>query len=415
METLYARVAGLDVHKDTVVACLRVAAGPGKPRDEVRTFGTMTDDLLALSDWLRAEQVTHIAMESTGVLWKPVWNILDGASNWELLLVNARELKQVPGRKTDVKDSQWIAQLLACGLLRSSFVPAREQRELRDLTRQRAQLCGEQTRCVNRIHKVLQDANIKLSSVASDVLGVSGREMLEALVRGEDNPERLAEMARRRLRGKIPDLRRALKGRVTAHHQFLLEQLLRHLEHLEEQLAAFSARIEECLRPFVDEATVERLDAIPGLNRLTIENVVAEIGADMTQFPTAAHLASWAGLCPGNEESAGKRKSSRTTKGNVWLRRALCQAAWAAARKKDSYFQAQYRRLAGRRGKKRAVMAVAHSLLEVIYHLLKNPQLEYHDLGGNYFDELDPERLCRHLVKRLEKLGYDVDLKRRAA
>ena len=415
METLYRRVAGLDVHKDSVVACVRITEGHSKPREEVRTFGTMTDDLLALSDWLRAEKVTHIAMESTGVLWKPVWNILDGASDWELLLVNARELKQVPGRKTDVKDSQWIAQLLACGLLRSSFVPAREQRELRDLTRQRAQLCGEQTRSVNRIHKVLQDANIKLSSVASDVLGVSGRQMLEALVRGEEDPERLAELARRRLRGKIPELRRALKGRVTAHHQFLLEQLLRHLGHLEEQLAAFSARIEECLRPFVDEATVERLDAIPGLNRLTIENVVAEIGADMTQFPTAGHLASWAGLCPGNEESAGKRKSGRTTKGNVWLRRALCQAAWAAARKKDSYFQAQYRRLAGRRGKKRAVVAVAHSLLEVIYHLLKNPQLEYHDLGGNYFDELDPERLCRHLVKRLEKLGYDVDLKRRAA
>lgn len=415
METLYRRVAGLDVHKDTVVVCVRITEGQGKPHEEVRTFGTMTDDLLALSDWLRGEQVTHLAMESTGVLWKPIWNILDGASDWELLLVNARELKQVPGRKTDVKDSQWIAQLLACGLLRSSFVPAREQRELRDLTRQRAQLCGEQTRCANRIHKVLQDANLKLSSVASDVLGVSGREMLAALVRGEDDPERLAAMARGKLRGKIPQLRRALRGRLTAHHQFLLDQLLRHLEHLEEQLAAYSARIEECLRPFVDEATMQRLDAIPGLNRLTIENLVAEIGTDMTQFPTAGHLASWAGLCPGNNESAGKRKSGRTTKGNVWLKRALCQAAWAATRKKDSYFQAQYRRLAGRRGKKRAVVAVAHSLLEVIYHLLKNPQLEYHDLGGNYFDELDPERLCRHLVKRLEKLGFDVDLKRRAA
>jgi transposase len=352
-------------------------------------------------------------MESTGSYWKPVFNLLE--SRFEVVLVNAHHIKQVPGRKTDVKDSQWIAQLLACGLLRSSFVPAREQRELRDLTRQRAQLCGEQTRCVNRIHKVLQDANIKLSSVATDVLGVSGRQMLEALLRGEDDPEQLAELAKRRLRGKIPQLRRALKGHLTAHHRFLLEQLLRHLAHLEEQLAAFSARIEECLRPFLDEATVERLDAVPGLNRLTIENVVAEIGADMTQFPAAGHLACWAGLCPGNEESAGKRKSGRTTKGNVWLRRALCQAAWAAARKKDSYFQAQFRRLAGRRGKKRAVVAVAHSLLEVIYHLLKNPQLEYHDLGGNYFDELDPERLCRHLVKRLERLGFDVTIQRHAA
>jgi transposase len=414
MQTLHQRVAGLDVHKDSIVACVRVTDSRGRVGETIRTFCTMTEDLLALSDWMRESEVTQVAMESTGVLWKPVWNILEGGE-WKLLLVNARELKQVPGRKSDVRDSQWIAHLLACGLLRSSYVPARGQRELRDLTRHRAQLAAECTRCVNRIHKVLQDANIKLSSVATDVLGVSGRDMLSALVAGETKPEALAELARGKLRGKIPDLKRALQGHITPHHQFMLEQLLDHLDHLEQQLGQFHQRIEEALRPFVDEATFDRLDAIPGVNRETIENVVAEIGVDMQQFPTAGHLASWAGICPGNEESAGKRKRSRTTKGDVWLRRALCQAAWAAARKKDSYLQAQYRRLAGRRGKKRAAMAVGHSLLVVIYALLKDPDLQYHDLGGNYFDTLDPERLRRHLVKRLESLGYEITLAPRTA
>ncbi len=409
METLYQRVAGLDVHKNSIVVCVRISGNDSRTQVTTRTFGTMTDDLLQLSDWLRHEGVTHLAMESTGVLWKPVWNILEGG-DWEMLLVNPRELKQVPGRKSDVKDSQWIAQLMACGLLRSSYVPSREQRDLRDLTRQRAQLYAEHTRCANRIHKVLQDANIKLSSVATDILGVSGREMLAALVAGQDDPEQMAGLARGTLRKKIPELKRALQGHVTAHHQFLLSQLLDHLAHLEEQLACFSRRIEDSLRPFVDEATMARLDAIPGINRDTIENVVAEIGADMTQFPTSGHLSSWGGISPGNEESAGKRKRSRTTKGNVWLKRALCQAAWAAGRKKNSYFQAQYRRLAGRRGTKRAAMAVGHSLLEVIYHLLKDPNLEYQDLGGDYFDKLDPQRLSRHLVKRLESLGFEVTI-----
>jgi transposase len=409
MDTLFARVAGLDVHKLWIVVCVRIVSPTGKAEETVHRFGTMTEDLLALADWLRSLGVTHVAMESTGVLWKPVWNILE-TYDFQLLLVNARELKQVPGRKTDVKDSQWIAQLLACGLLKSSYVPQREQRDLRDLTRQRSQLYSEHTRCVNRLHKVLQDANIKLSSVASDILGVSGREMLSALSQGEDDPEKLAEMAHGRLREKIPDLKRALNGHVTPHHQFLLDQLLDHVAHLQEQIGRYNRRIEECLRPFVDDATMQRLDEIPGVNRETIENVVAEIGVDMTVFPTAGHLASWAGVCPGNEESAGKRKRSRTTKGNTWLRAALCQAAWAAARQKDSYFQAQYRRLAGRRGKKRAAMAVGHSLLVVFYHLLKNPKVRYRELGGNYFDQLNPERLCRHLVKRLELLGYKVTI-----
>ena len=414
METLFHRVAGLDIHKKTITACVRITNERGRSKESIHTFGTMTEDLLQLHDWMAEQGVTHVAMESTGVYWKPIWNILDNGT-FELLLVNPKGLKQVPGRKTDVKDSQWIAQLLACGLLRSSFVPKRPQRELRDLTRQRAQLRGEHTRCVNRIHKVLQDANLKLSSVATDVMGVSGRDMLHALVEGQADPEVLAELARGKLRAKIPELKRALLGHVTPHHQFLLEQLLSHVAHLEEQLAVFSARIEEALRPFVDEPAFERLDEVPGVNRETIENIVAEIGADMSQFPTAGHLASWAGVCPGNEQSAGKRKRSRTTKGNVWLRRALCQAAWGAARTKDSYFQAKYRRLAGRRGKKRAVVAVGHSLLEVIYHLLKNPDLRYKDLGADHFDRLDPKRLCRHLVRRLESLGYDVTLQRTAA
>lgn len=414
METIFQHVAGLDVHKKSIVVCIRIVSVEGKVEEATRTFGTMTDDLQALLKWLVEQHVTHVAMESTGVLWKPVWNILDG-HDFELLLVNAQELKQVPGRKSDVKDAQWIAQLLSCGLLKSSFVPEREQRDLRDLTRYRAQLWGEHTRCANRIHKILQDANIKLSSVASDILGVSGRDMLAALAHGEHDAERMAEFARGQLRKKIPDLKRALHGCVTPHHQFMLEQLLDHLFHLEEQLARLSERIADALRSFVDDAMFARLDQIPGVNRDTIENVVAEIGTDMSRFPTEDHLASWAGMCPGNEESAGKRKRSRSTKGNAWLRRALAEAAWAAGRTKDTYFQAQYSRLASRRGKKRATLAVGHSLLTVIYHLLKNPNLEYCELGGDYFDKLDPNRLRRHLVKRLESLGYDVMLSERNA
>lgn len=305
METLHERVAGLDVHKETVVACVRRTKSNGHVKEEVRLFGTMTAQLLELFDWLSEHEVTQVAMESTGVLWKPIWNILEGGS-WQLLLVNAHELKQVPGRKSDVRDSQWIAQLAACGLLHNSFVPGREQRELRDLTRHRAQLQAECTRCANRIHKVLQDANIKLSSVATDVLGQSGRAMLSALVAGKTDPHELAELALGKLRGKIPALKQALQGYVTPHHQFMLDQLLDHLAHLEDQLADFHARIEDALRPFVDEATLARLDAIPGVNRETIENVIAEIGVDMKQFPTEGHLASWAGVCPGNEESASE-------------------------------------------------------------------------------------------------------------
>lgn len=403
MDILYSNVAGFDVHKKTVMVCVRGSTGSEK----VRTFGTMTRDIVELSEWLRACSVTHVAMEATGVLWKPIWNILEG--QFTLLLVNPRELKQVPGRKSDVRDCQWIAQLLQCGLLRSSFVPPRAQREVRDLTRHRAQLVSEQTRAANRIHKILQDANIKLSSVASDILGKSGRAMLQALLDGERDVVRLAELAKGRLRGKIPQLKQALLGNFTSHHEFLIRQLLSHLDFLQQQIDILSARIKEHLRPQVSAEQMQRLDDITGVNRCTIENVLAEIGTDMSRFPDDRHLSSWAGVCPGNEESAGKRKRSRTTKGNRWLRRALCEAAWAAAHSKKSYLGARYRRLAARRGKKRALIAVAHSLLVIFYHLLKHG-VAYHDLGADHFEHLNPERLRRYLVKRLEALGYQVAL-----
>jgi len=407
MDIIYPRVGGLDLHKKTILASARRINQQGKLEEETRSFGTMTRDLLQMADWLAAHGVTHVAMEATGVLWKPVWNILEG--NFELLLVNPRELKQVPGRKSDVKDCQWIAQLMQYGLLRNSFVPARPQRELRDLTRHRAQLQGERTRVVNRIHKTLEDSNVKLGSVASDIVGVSGRQMLEELVNGQVDPAKIAKLAQGRMRRKIPELELALQGHLTDHHRFMLKQLLSHLDQLDQQIGQFNQRIEEMVTPFVDEELKEKLDAIPGVNRTTIENVVAEIGTDMSQFPTAAHLASWAGICPGNEESAGKRKRTKITRGNRWLRRALSEAAWAATHTKGSYLAAQYRRLAGRRGKKRALIAVAHTLLLIIYHLIKH-RTDYQDLGEDYFLRREPERLRRYLVKRLEQLGYDVKL-----
>jgi transposase len=410
MDTVFAKVAGLDVHQKFITVGVRCHLDTGTPIAEVRSFGTMTKDLRALADYLEALGVTHVALESTGVLWKPVWNILEG--RFTLLLVNPRHIKQVPGRKSDVKDAEWIAQLLQCGLLRGSFVAPRELRELRDLTRFRAQLASEQTRLANRIHKVLEDANIKLGAVASDILGKSGRAMLRALIAGQRDPEKLADRAERRLRGKIPELKLALEGHFTEHHRFLVEHLLAHLDELERHDEEISGRIAEVFRPLLSDARVKRLDAIPGVNRRTIENVVAEIGVDMSVYPDEHHLSSWAGICPGNEESAGKRPRGRTTRKNRWLRRALVEAAWAAGRTKASYLGAQYRRLAARRGRKRALLAVGHTLLVIFYHLLKSDE-EYQDLGAEHFDRMEPERLRRYLVKRLEQLGYQVDLKTR--
>jgi len=405
MDILYRCCAGLDVHKKTVVACVRRHDSRGHVHKEVRTFGTMTNDLLALADWLAEHGVTHVAMESTGVYWKPIWNLLEG--RFEVILVNAHHIKQVPGRKTDVKDSEWIAELLQHGLLRASFVPPPPIRELRDLTRQRAQLVAEKAAAANRLQKVLEDCNIKLASVATDILGVSGRAMLEALIAGEEDPEQLAELAQKRLRQKIPALQLALRGRVTAHHRFQLRLLLDHVAHLEGLIGRLGVRIEEVMAPFA--AAAERLTTIPGVDQRTAEVVLAEIGADMGRFPTAGHLASWAGLCPGNNESAGKRKSGKTTKGSRWLRQVLTQAAWAASHTKGTYLAAQYRRLAGRRGKKRALVALGHTLLVIMYQVLKDGTT-YQELGADYLDRLEPERLTRYFVKRLERLGHQVTL-----
>jgi transposase len=405
MDTLYPRCAGIDVHKGNVVVCVRLSDHSGKVVQEIRTFSTMTGDLLALADWLAQHGVTHVAMESTGVYWKPVFNILEGSVH--VILVNAEHIKQVPGRKTDVKDCQWIAQLLQHGLLKASFVPPAPIRELRDLTRQRTQLIQERSAAANRIQKVLEDANIKLAGVATDVLGASGRDMLEALIAGETDPAKLADLARKRLRAKIPQLRQALQGRVTEHHRFLLRMHLDHVAHLDELIGRLGGRLEAALAPFAQAQP--RLQTIPGVSQRVAETVLAEIGSKMEQFPSADHLASWAGMCAGNNESAGKRRSGRASKGNRWLKRILVQAAWAASHTKGTYLAAQYRRLAKRRGCKRALVAVGHTLLVIIYHLLKRGTT-YQELGADFLDRLEPERLTRQLVKRLEALGHKVTL-----
>lgn len=380
MDILHDRCAGLDVHKKTVVACARRVGADGAVENEVRTFGTMTADLLALLDWLKGQGVRHVAMESTGVYWKPIWHILEGS--FALILVNARPLKKVPGRKTDVKDAEWIAQLLQLGLLSPSFVPPAPIGVLRDLTRQRAQVVAQKASVANRIHKTLEDANIKLAGVATDILGASGRAMIAQLIRGEADPERLAAEARGSLKKKVIPLRRALEGRVTDHHRFLLRILTDQLRQLEDLIARYSARIEEVMRPFARAEA--RLMTIPGVGRSAAEVIVAEIGADMGSFPTAGHLASWAGLCPGNDKSADKRKSGRTTKGSRWLRTALVQVAWAAAHTKETIFGASYRKWARRLGKKKALVAVARKVLELAYTLLK--------IQADYLEPWKPEK-----------------------
>jgi transposase len=404
METLIERGCGLDVHKRTVAACVRVPGSKGTREQHVRTFGTMAAELVALREWLKTHGVTHVAMESTGVYWKPVWYVLEEA--FTCLLVNAAHVKQVPGRKTDVLDCAWIAQLLEHGLLRGSFVPPAPIRELRDLTRYRKSLIQEQTREANRLHKVLEDTGIKLASVATDILGVSGRAMLEALVRGTTDPAGLAELARGRLRAKLPALRQALAGRFRPHHAFLVSQLLAHLDYLDEAISTLSARLAELMAPFADE--LARLDTIPGVAQRTAEVVIAELGIDMDQFPSDGHAASWAGLCPGNNESAGKHRSGKIRKGNRWLRTALIEAAQAATRT-DCALAAQYRRIMRHRGHKKAVVAVAHSILVVAYHLLSR-QTTYRELGAGYFDRRHAERATRRAIQVLERQGYRVRL-----
>lgn len=403
MEVVYTHCAGLDVHKKTVVAAIIVPASEGGLLRETRTFGTMTSDLLELTDWLLSHGVSRVAMESTGEYWKPVYNILE--NNFELLLINAQHIKAVPGRKTDVNDAEWIADLLRHGLLRASFVPPLGQRELRELTRYRITFVRERATLVNRLQKVLESANIKLASVATDVMGVSGRAMLEAIITGQATPEEMAALAKGRMREKRAELAKALSGRVKPHHRFVLTELLCQIDNLDEALEHFNAQIEEYCRPF--EQAVTLLDTIPGVARETAEIIVAEIGVDMSHFPSANHLAAWAGVAPGNYESAGKRKSGRLRQGNKTLKTVLTQAAHAAAHTKDTYLAAQAYHLTGRRGKKRAIMAVAHSILVIAYHVIQRKE-PYRELGGNYFDKLRPEATAKRLVKRLERLGYQV-------
>jgi transposase len=405
MERVIERCCGLDVHKKTVAACVRVPGFNQARTQHVQTFGTTVGELLALRDWLEAHGVTHVAMESTGVYWKPVFYVLEEA--FSCLLANAGHIAQVPGRKTDVQDCQWIAQLLEHGLIRGSFVPPAPIRELRDLTRYRKALIQDRTREANRLHKVLEDAGMKLASVATDVLGVSGRAMLEALIGGTTDPNVLAELARGRLRTKLPALREALAGRFRPHHAFLVTQLLAHLDHLDELIAAVSGQVDDVIAPFAQE--LARLDALPGVNKRTAEVILAEIGVDMRVFPSAGHLASWAGLCPGNNESAGKHRSGKARKGNRWLRSALTEAALASTRASHTAFAARYRRIMRHRGHKKAVIAVAHALLATAYHLLAR-HTSYRDLGTDYYDRRHAERVRNRAIHTLERQGYRVIL-----
>jgi transposase len=454
MQIIHRCCCGLDVHKKLIVACVISFNEAGSPQKEIRYFTTMTKDILALADWLTSVGCTHVAMESTGVYWRPIWNLLE--EQFELLLVNAQHIKAVPGRKTDTKDAEWIADLLQHGLLRASFVPPAPQRRLRELTRYRSTLLAERARLVNRLHKVLEDTNLKLTAVVTNVMGLSARDMLDALLQGETNPEVLAKLARGKLRKKREDLEQALVGRVDDHHRFLLTSLLTHIDFLDEQVAACNGQIEQFLispsdeqaeavssasdeqqqeqtpvsstpvgteamcaqdrvaedgskGPLSPKLAIALLDSIPGINQRIAEIFLAEVGTDMQRFPSAGHLASWVGICPGNHQSAGKQIRGTTRKGDRWLRQALIEAAQGAMRTKDTYLSAHGRRLTHRRGKKRAVVAVAHTILIIAYHVLQRQQ-PYQDLGSNYFDERERSAVARQSVRRLEQLGFKVTL-----
>jgi transposase len=438
MQVTYTHAAGLDVHKKTVVACIIVSSPSGEPRKETRTFSTMTHDLLALVDWLSANDITYVAMESTGEFWKPIYNLLE--ASFTVLVVNAQHIKTVPGRKTDVKDAEWIADLLRHGLLKASFIPPLPQRDLRDLTRQRTNLVQERVRVINQLHKVLEWANIKLTSVVTDVTGVSARAMLAALIEGEEDQTVLAELAKGRMRSKQAELERALEGRVRSHHRFMLVHHLSHIDFLDDQIATFDGHIlcvveappasppssgspeplahedaggqaDSDARAVVVtwEEAVEILDSVPGIGRTAAEQIVAEVGTDMGRFASEAHLASWARVCPGNNESAGKRRSGKMGKGSRWLRTTLVQSAWAAVRVKDTHLGAVYRRLAVRRGKHKAIMAVAHRMLIAIYHMLKDG-VPYREYGTAPVPEPVKQKRVERLQRQIEKLGYSVTL-----
>jgi transposase len=413
MDVVVERCAGVDIGKDEVVACVRVPRSNGKGRHkETRTFSSFTGQLEAMADWFAAEGVTEVVMEATGSYWKPVWYVLE-ERGVELKLVNARHVKMVPGRKTDVADAEWLAELLEHGLLRSSFVPPVAIRELRDLTRYRKRLIQEHTSECQRVQKHLEDAGIKLDSVASEVLGVSGRAMLRALIDGERDPEVLAELAKGVLRKKIPELREALQGRFRDHHALMIRMCLDHAEYLEARIAELDEQVDRVMAPFAEAR--DHLDTITGVGKRAAECIIAEIGVDMTQFPTAAHLASWAGVCPGNNITGGKRRSGKTTKGNPWLGEILNQSAWSAARSRDTYLSSQFWRLARRIGKKKAAVAVGHSILVICWHLLTN-NADYDDLGGDYFTRRrDSDKRRDNLIRQLHDLGYGVSLTRVAA
>lgn len=404
MEVLYKRCCGLDIHKKSIYACVLIKE-EGKREKHLARFGTMTEDILRLGEWLRSSGVERVGMESTGVYWKPIWNLLE--EEFDLELINAEHIKKVPGRKTDVKDSEWIAELLQHGLVRGSFVPVQPQRDLRELTRHRAGLSEDKARVANRLQKVLEDANIKLAAVASDVLGASGRAILQALIEGEGDAEKLADLAKHGLRKKIPELRQALTGKVRDHHRFLLRQLLAEVKFLEGQIEQIEAQIGKQMGPF--QWAITLLKTIPGVSEITAWVMVAEVGVLMEQFGSGENLASWGGMCPGNWESAGKRLRGTTRGGNRWLRRALNQAAWAATRKKGSYLGVRFRRLSARRGVKRALMATAHKILVIAYAMLKT-QTSFSDLGENYLEQRQSASLIRSLVRRLERLGQKVIL-----
>jgi transposase len=408
MEVLYPRCAGLDVHKETVVAAVRCVSVP--PHHEVRSFSTTTKGLLELADWLTSHGCTHVAMEATGVYWKPVWHLLE--PDFELVLANAQHVRNVPGRKTDVNDAMWIADLLAHGLIRGSFVPPVAIQEMRDLTRTRKQLVREMSAHVNRIQKVLEDANLKVASVLSNVVGTSGRKMLDALIAGETNPETLADLAVGTAKKRRAELIESLRGRITAHHRSLLKLHLGLIDSLQTAIDEVDATLGKALEPI--QARAALLTTMPGVSDVTASVIVAEIGTDMSRFPTAAHLISWARLCPRNDESAGKRRTTRVSKGAVWLKTTLVTAAWAAVRKKGSYHQAQFQRLKARRGAKKAIIAVAASMLTAAYHMLRDG-VAYRDLGPNHLDQRDNTRAANRLARRIRELGYDVDLRPAAA
>jgi transposase len=417
MDVMHERVAGLDVHKDTIVACVRIIAG-GKASRECRTFDTTTAGLEALLNWLTESGCTHVAMEATGVYWKPVWNILSDGT-FELVVANAKHIKNVPGRKTDMNDAMWIADLVSFGLIKASFVPEQEMQELRSLLRARKQLTREQTRHVQRIQKTLEEANIKLDSVISDIMGVSGRRMIEAMISGVRNPWKLAELAHRQIKATRKELYDALHGRLTDHHRFMLRLHLGQYDALEDAIKELDQQIDAAIARMdaevaADQATfrtlISLLCTIPGVGELAAKVILAEIGTDMSRFPTAGHLLSWAGLCPGQNESAGKRKSSRLRKGSPWLKTLLVQCAWAAARKKDSYYKAQFNRLRGKHGAKKAICAVAASMLTAVYHMLKDGT-QHQDLGADHFDHRSTEIKAKRLAAQIAKLGFQVELR----